>query len=165
MNTLINNRKRELFSLNLKKKSVRNFIWLAFIVYLLAVCILCFAKTLPLVIPESNPVPYIYVGNAPFIYLPFVEMLHLDFYLNILMTFPFGIFIALLRTHPLSVGNVLCSGLALGSFIEITQLILDNLKLTSRWIDINDVLANAVGLCLGYWLMSWLLVKIIKYAK
>ena len=147
--------------MNLSKKVVHSFIWLAFIVYLATVAILCFAPTLPLVIPKSNPVPYIYLGKAPFIYLPFAELLHMDFYLNILMTFPFGVFIALLQKRPSGSARIIWSGVAVGLFIEITQLILDNLGMTDRWIDVNDVLANGIGLCLGYLLMFWILQKMV----
>lgn len=146
----------------LRNKGVRSAIWAAFIIYLVTVGILCFAPTLPLVIPTSEPVPYIYVGNAPFIYLPFAELTHLDFYLNIVMTLPFGVFIALLRQKKWTSVKVLGTGLAVGATIELTQLILDNLELTSRWIDVNDILANAAGLCLGYAIIALLISKSAK---
>ncbi|GKS81115.1 hypothetical protein LPAF129_08000 [Ligilactobacillus pabuli] len=147
---------------NLRNKVVRRAIWGAFIIYLATVGVLCFAPTLPLVIPASEPVPYIYLGKAPFIYLPFAELTHLDFYLNIVMTLPFGVFIALLRQKKWSSLKVIGTGLAVGATIELTQLILDNLELTSRWIDVNDILANAAGLCLGYLIVAWLQIKISK---
>lgn len=148
--------------MNLNNRILRGFLWLALIIYLVVVGVLCFEPTLPLVIPESNPLPYIYVGKAPFIYYPLAELTHLDFYLNILMTFPLGIFIGLLSRKKLRLNWVLGIGVATGLFIELTQLLLDNLDLTERWIDINDVLANAAGVCLGCWLV-WRLFRKIKH--
>ncbi|GBG94688.1 membrane protein [Ligilactobacillus salitolerans] len=139
-----------------KKKSVRIVLWLAFIFYILAVGYLCFSPTLPLVIPANNPVPYIYLGKAPFIWLPFAEMLDIQFYLNVLMTVPFGVFTALLVRKPLSLWRSAGLGIVVGGLIESTQLILDNLQLTSRWVDINDVIANALGVFAGYLVLVWI---------
>ncbi len=106
--------------------------------------------------------PYIYVGSAPLIYIPFAELGDSGFYLNVLMTFPFGIFVALLRRRNIKVGKFIGAALGVGLFIETTQLILDNLQLTDRWVDVNDVLANAAGILLGYLLIYLLRLVFIK---
>ncbi|WP_397326621.1 VanZ family protein [Pediococcus ethanolidurans] len=44
------------------------------------------------------------------------------------------------------------TGILIGFTIEFIQFITDNLAITHRWVDINDVLANTLGFVIGYYL-------------
>jgi glycopeptide antibiotics resistance protein len=47
---------------------------------------------------------------------------------------------------------VITTGILIGFTIEFIQFITDNLAITHRWVDINDVLANTLGFVVGYYL-------------
>ncbi|WP_422392889.1 VanZ family protein [Levilactobacillus brevis] len=50
------------------------------------------------------------------------------------------------------ISHVITTGILIGFTIEFIQFITDNLAITHRWVDINDVLANTLGFVVGYYL-------------
>lgn len=102
------------------------------------------------------------LGRAPVCFIPFNEMDDIGFYLNILMTMPFGVFLFLFSNKKFHFRYILLAGVFIGLFIETCQFILDNvIHFFIRYVDINDVISNALGFVLGYYL-SILCVKILK---
>ena len=92
-----------------------------------------------------------WVGNAPTNPIPF-RGIEMDFYLNILMTVPLGVYLKLLSKSTFH--QIIGLGLLVGVGIESTQFILDSFLQLSRWIDINDVMTNACGIIVGYLLVA-----------
>nr|WP_246147697.1 VanZ family protein [Secundilactobacillus folii] len=99
------------------------------------------------VVPTMTP---FWVGHVPTNPIPF-RGIEMDFYLNILMMIPMGVYLALLR--PTRQHHVILSGIAIGITIEGTQFILDTFVNLSRWVDINDVITNAFGVVIGYFVI------------
>lgn len=95
-------------------------------------------------VPTMKP---IWVGNAPTNPIPF-RGIEMDFYLNILMMVPMGIYLKLL--FKINVRQMIITGFLIGIGIESTQFILDTFLQMSRWIDINDIITNAGGVVIGY---------------
>jgi len=78
---------------------------------------------------------------------------NLGFLENILLTVPLGLLLK--NTLPkLSLFGITFFGLVVGSGIEITQYILSHRFLINRSSDINDVLANALGILIGGIIMA-----------
>lgn len=144
-------------------KSVTFFVVLLFIVYLGSVGLLCFYPlTADLNRQTNNWEVFRLIGKAPVITMPFIELNDFSFYLNILMTVPFGMFMITLFKKYTNFFSIVVISLGVGSFIESTQFLLDNLNLMIRFVDINDVIANAIGVLLGYFIVLggfWLLKK------
>ncbi|KRL21604.1 VanZ family protein [Lentilactobacillus kisonensis] len=90
------------------------------------------------------------IGSAPVNLIPFWSTTA-DFYQNVMMMLPFGVYLALLLP-TIRFRNVVLTGAIVGVGIETLQLILDLTINLSRWVDINDVLTNACGVVIG-WLM------------
>ena len=92
------------------------------------------------------------IGKAPVAYIPFQELDQLGFWLNIIMTCPLGIFTYILFSSKFKISHVITTGILIGFTIEFIQFITDNLAITHRWVNINDVLANTLGFVVGYYL-------------
>ncbi|MBA3872964.1 MAG: VanZ family protein [Anaerolineae bacterium] len=84
--------------------------------------------------------------------------------LNVLLTMPFGFGISFL-TH-IRARNFLWLALALGFGIEATQFLIGILLgYLDRYVDINDVLMNALGVLVGYVLFrvfAWIYVWVTR---
>ncbi len=78
--------------------------------------------------------------------VPFVGMISgpLEAILNIILFMPLGFFLPLLYKKYNNLGKVALSGFVLSLFIELTQMF--GMGVT----DINDLITNTVGTCLGY---------------
>ncbi|MFD1420834.1 VanZ family protein [Lactiplantibacillus songbeiensis] len=73
---------------------------------------------------------------------------NLGFWENVILTLPLGLLLK--RMWPrLSLFGVGFVGLMIGSSIEITQYFLAHHYLINRSSDINDILANALGILIG----------------
>lgn len=104
-------------------------------------------------LPSSNQaISFMMIGKAPVAYIPFQELDQLGFWLNIIMTCPLGIFTYILFSPKFKISHVITTGILIGFTIEFIQFITDNLAITYRWVDINDVLANTLGFVVGYYL-------------
>lgn len=95
-------------------------------------------------VPTMKP---FWVGKAPTNPIPF-RGIEMDFYLNILMMVPMGIYLKLL--FKINVRQMIITGFLIGMGIESTQFVLDTFLQMSRWIDINDIITNAGGVVIGY---------------
>lgn len=131
---------------------------------LLFICIICIAVMFYLVFTphfplhlhvQSGPQPSsIMVGFAPVDFVPFQEITNIGFWLNIVMTMPVGGLILLLNSARVRFPILWMYGLLLGIFIESMQFILDNsIKRFSRFVDINDVISNTLGVVLGFYIL------------
>ena len=129
------------------------FAWVLLGISALSICFLCFSPTLPIKLPPSNQaISFMMIGKAPVAYIPFQELDQLGFWLNIIMTCPLGIFTYILFSPKFKISHVITTGILIGFTIEFIQFITDNLAITHRWVDINDVLANTLGFVVGYYL-------------
>lgn len=73
-----------------------------------------------------------------------------DFLLNIVMTFPLGFLLPCLKKN-LNTRKIIIIGLLTGLLIELTQFLLIFIQgFTFRNININDSIANFIGVYLGY---------------
>ncbi|GAJ26208.1 integral membrane protein [Liquorilactobacillus sucicola DSM 21376 = JCM 15457] len=125
--------------------------------YLLVVGYLVFSPT-----PDSYravPASLFRFGSIPINLVPF-RYIDTGFFLNILMTVPLGGYLFLIK--HLKFKQVLLFGVGVGTAIEFSQLVYDLLFQISRWIDINDVITNALGVVVGYVLVSLLKKSAIK---
>lgn len=97
--------------------------------------------------------PYLMPLGVGRVNLTRLALFNLGFLENIILTVPLGLLIkaALPKLPLLGVSFV---GLFVGSSIETTQYILSHHFLINRSSDINDVLANALGILIGGILMA-----------
>ncbi|WP_165815259.1 VanZ family protein [Levilactobacillus bambusae] len=131
-------------------------------VYVICVFNLIFT-TVHLSFIQSLPYRYLWVGKAQVIIIPF-QGYDEQSILNIIMTVPLGIFIALLGRDQLPKLTTVCLiGLTTGLFNEGMQFILDQLISLNRTVDIMDVIDNGLGVILGYLLGLGLLVFFQRY--
>ena len=89
------------------------------------------------------------------------------FFLNILLTVPFGFGINfLVGIRP---KNILWLAIGVGLVTELTQLVISLLlRYPYRFIDINDVIMNALGILIGYSIfriLAWLYVWVINHIQ
>lgn len=105
------------------------------------------------IVPTMEPV---WVGTVPTNPIPF-RGIELDFYMNILMMIPMGVYFGLFRQR--STWQITLIGVLIGTSIESTQFVLDMALHMSRWVDINDVITNAAGVVVGY-----LAVMLLKHS-
>ncbi|KRM97436.1 hypothetical protein FC19_GL001474 [Liquorilactobacillus aquaticus DSM 21051] len=126
-------------------------------VYLLVVGYLVFSPT-----PDAYrevPAALFRFGTIPINIIPF-RYIDTGFFLNILMTIPLGGYLFLIKR--LNFKQVILFGFGVGASIEFSQFIYDLLFNISRWIDINDVITNALGVIIGYGLVLLLRKTAIK---
>src|SRR5699024_5103824 len=150
-------------SLNLKYANTISFcISLLFIFYVAIVGLLCFYPLTAYLNSDSNTVESSkIIGKSPVLVTPLVEMTDFSFYLNILMTVSFGIFVLSLFKKHLALFSLGAISFGLGLLIESMQFVLDNLDLMTRFVDINDVFANALGVQIGY-LIAFAFYKLVQ---
>jgi len=88
--------------------------------------------------------------------IPFVDMINgpIDTILNIILFVPFGFFLPLLYKKYHHIKTVVLTGFLFSLSIEIVQMF--------GWgsTDINDLITNTVGACLGYF-VYYLLSKVL----
>lgn len=81
-----------------------------------------------------------------------LDILDVGFAENIILTIPLGFLIKQNFSHT-SIVSMAISGFMIGSGIETMQYYLSHVFLINRTSDINDVLANALGIVIGAILM------------
>lgn len=102
------------------------------------------------------------INLVPFSFGPFgtFESTFTTLMLNVLLTIPFGFGINFIL--PIRAKSFIWLGFAVGLGIETAQLLISLLlRYPWRYIDVNDVLMNAVGVWIGYGLFrvfAWLYV-------
>lgn len=148
-------------------KNKRILYFSLFIPYIIIVMFLVFSPHFPfkLDIQDGNIPTMIRVLKAPVFYIPFQETISISFWLNVIMTVPFGSFLRLIFCKRLQFKLILTVGVIVGLFIETIQFIFDNfIPGFSRYVDINDLISNAFGVVVGYYLMM-LMYKILLKLK
>lgn len=90
------------------------------------------------------------------VYIPFVDMLRgpVDTVLNIILFVPMGLFLPILYEKYDKLGKIALLGFLLSLSVEIVQLF------GFGATDINDLITNTVGACLGYGLYKQLVKAI-----
>ncbi|WP_157944333.1 VanZ family protein [Apilactobacillus timberlakei] len=118
---------------------------------------------LPLNVGASSLPSLVMVGKAPVVYVPFQELHDMGFWLNVVMTMPVGGLLLLLSNRTIHFNWVLLTGLLTGVLIESIQFILDNtLNGFMRFVDINDVISNAMGVVIGFYALKLLIVILMR---
>ncbi|MFD1125467.1 VanZ family protein [Lentilactobacillus raoultii] len=125
--------------------------------YLVIVGYLTLAPTSEAFLGKQQVVPFM-IGTVPVNLIPFWSTTA-DFYQNVLLMLPMGIYIALLRPTS-KIKIAFFAGLMISFGIEAMQFVLDLVVGLSRWVDVNDVLTNTVGVLIG-----WLLIALMKRTK
>lgn len=123
---------------------------LSAVIYVITVSYLTLAPTSYAFVGTQQVAPLM-VGNVPVNLIPFWSTTS-DFYQNVLMMLPMGVYISLLRPDFKAKHTVLL-GLVVSVGIETLQFILDWSVGLSRWVDINDVLTNTFGVLVGWGLV------------
>ena len=87
-----------------------------------------------------------------FVVIPFLDMIRgpVDTVLNVLLFIPFGFFLPLMYRKYDRIRRIAFTGLLLSFAIEFIQMF------GRGATDINDLITNTAGACLGYCLYQWL---------
>lgn len=146
------------------------FTMLSALIYTLAIAYLCFTPTQ---YNWGGPHKIFYhVLGVPCNIIPF-QALSPDFFLNIVMTVPAGIYWYLLSDRH-DCKFVLMFGILLGISIETTQFLCDLFFHVERFVDIDDVITNTAGVLVGFYTMvilkttilaDWIAQLSIKFVK
>ena len=92
-------------------------------------------------------------GFSPqLVLIPFLDMISgpVDTVLNVLLFIPLGFFLSLMYRKYNRISRVALTGFLLSLAIEVVQMF------GRGSTDINDLITNTVGTCLGYFLYKWL---------
>lgn len=95
---------------------------------------------------------FYYFHGVPVNLIPF-QAFSPDFFMNVVMTIPAGVYAYLLITRK-SFPRILLLGVLLGLGIESSQFICDVFFHVERFVDIDDVITNATGVVVGFYLMK-----------
>lgn len=93
-----------------------------------------------------------YFHGIPYNLTPFLQF-DLEWYLNILMTIPLGVFLYICF-HKMPLIGVFLSCLAFTCFIEGNQFVCTYLFHIGRIADIDDIITNTFGGVLGFYFMK-----------
>lgn len=91
--------------------------------------------------------------------VPFLDMISgsIDTILNIILFIPLGFFLPLLYKKYNNMGKVALNGFILSIFIELIQMF------GMGSTDINDLITNTIGTCLGYVIYKLIRKFILKW--
>lgn len=118
----------------------------AFLIYLVAILWLCLTPAYFNF--ESAPKTLFYFHGVPFNVIPF-QGVSTEFFLNIVMTFPLGVFLYLINPH-LTLERAGLYGFLFSLFIESNQFVCDFLFHIGRLADIDDLITNTLGALIGF---------------
>ena len=106
-------------------------------------CVFCFYLT---GILTMAGIWYISAFDPRIVYIPCVDMIRgpVDTILNIFLFIPLGIFLPLLYKKYDKIGKIVLSGFFISASIEIVQMF------GCGATDINDLITNTIGACLGF---------------
>lgn len=122
-------------------------------IYMYFICRICFAPA-PFSFSPTHEMHYFLIHGIILNLIPFQAM-DTAFWLNVVMTVPAGIYYALIW-HPKTLQSIFWFGFLTGLTLETTQFIIDWFVQLGRWVEIDDLITNAVGVWLGITLV-WLL--------
>lgn len=121
----------------------------SFVVYVTAVMWLCLTPAHFSFL--SAPKALFYFHGVPFNAIPF-QGFSPEFFLNIVMTFPLGIYIYLFN-YRTPFERAILYGLCFSLFIEVNQFVWDYFLDLQRLADIDDLITNTLGAVIGFSLM------------
>lgn len=92
------------------------------------------------------------------VFIPFVDMVSgpVDTVLNVILFVPLGLFLPLLWKKLCRIRNAALTGFLFSLFIEILQMF------GRGTTDVNDLITNTIGACLGYLIYTLLSKRIPK---
>ncbi|KRK75443.1 glycopeptide antibiotics resistance protein [Companilactobacillus alimentarius DSM 20249] len=131
---------------NIEKFEKRHF-YLISLVYLTFLGMILFTP-----ISFDGTSVYVMSAGVGHVNLHQLDIIDIGFAENIILTIPLGFLIKNLFSH-VSVLSMAFTGFMIGSGIETAQYYLSHFFLINRTSDINDVLANALGIVIGAILM------------
>lgn len=146
-----------------KKNKIVFFV--LFIIYISIVIFLVFSPYFPfkLTVQDGNIPTRIKILKAPVFYIPFQEIGSIGFWLNVILTVPFGSFLWIVVDQRLKFIFVFKIGFIVGMFIESIQFLLDNLiPGFHRYVDINDLISNTFGVVIGYYSIILIYKTLLK---
>lgn len=147
-------------------KKNRIVCFILFIIYISMVIFLVFSPHFPFKLNvQGGDIPImIKILKAPVFYIPFQEIRDIGFWLNIILTVPFGAFLCILFGKRLKFIFIFKMGFIVGMFIESIQFILDNLiPGFLRYVDINDLISNTFGVVIGYYSIILIYKTLLKF--
>ena len=111
--------------------------------HLVLSCVFCFYLT---GILTMTGIWYMSAFDPRIVYIPFVDMIRgpVDTILNVILFIPLGIFLPLLYKKYDKMGKVVLIGFLISVSIEIVQMF------GCGSTDINDLITNTAGACLGF---------------
>ncbi|WP_137597641.1 VanZ family protein [Paucilactobacillus kaifaensis] len=124
-------------------------------IYLYFICRICFAPA-PFSFSPTHEIHYFLIHGIILNLVPFQAM-DTAFWLNVVMTIPAGIYYALIW-HPQTMKSIFLFGLFTGLTLETTQFIINWFVQLGRWVEIDDLITNAVGVWIGI-IIIWLFNK------
>lgn len=121
----------------------------SFIVYVIAVMWLCLTPA-HFSIPSAHKLLF-YFHGVPFNAIPF-QGISPEFFLNIIMTFPLGVYLFLFN-YRTPFERAILYGFLFSLFIESNQFVWDYFLNLQRLADIDDLITNTLGAVIGFSLM------------
>ncbi len=119
-------------------------------IYLTAILLLCLTPTFLKV--SSVHKTLFYFRGVPYNLLPF-QGISPEFFLNIIMTLPWGVFLYLFNSR-LRWGRLVKYCFLFSLFIEANQFIWDLLIHLGRLADVDDLITNTFGALVGFTIMK-----------
>lgn len=114
--------------------------------YAYFICRICFAPA-PFAFTPTHEIHYFLFHGIILNLIPFQAM-DTAFWLNVVMTVPAGIYYAMIW-QPHSGYSIFLFGILTGLTIETTQFIINWFVQLGRWVEVDDLITNAVGVWLG----------------
>ncbi|MBB1080044.1 VanZ family protein [Limosilactobacillus sp. STM2_1] len=121
-------------------------------IYLTAIDWLCLTPTM-FNFNSANKLLF-YFHGAPFNIIP-LQGLSEEFFLNVIMTVPFGIYLYLIN-HQMPFTHAILYGFLFSFFIESNQFVCDLLFHIGRVADVDDLISNTLGTTIGFAVMIML---------
>ena len=116
-------------------------------------CVFCFYLT---GILTMTGIWYTSAFDPRIVYIPFVDMIRgpVDTILNVVLFIPLGIFLPLLYKKFDKMGKIALAGFLISASVEVVQMF------GCGATDINDLITNTVGACLGFCIykMLWRII-------
>lgn len=122
---------------------------ITFLIYLTAVLWLCLTPA-QVSVPSAPKVLFHFHGVS-FNAIPF-QGFSVEYFLNIVMTFPLGVYIFLFN-HRITFERASLYGFLFSLFIESNQFVWDYFLNLRRLADIDDLITNTLGVVIGFSLM------------
>lgn len=120
-----------------------------FFIYLTAIDWLCLTPSI-FNFSSANKLLF-YFHGVPFNIIP-LQGLSQEFFLNIVMTLPLGVYLYLIN-HQMPFSRAILYGFFFSLFIECNQFVCDLLFHIGRVADVDDLISNTIGTTIGFAVM------------